>query len=207
MKLAELTRRTGATTAAVKSWIREGLLPHGHLRNQTTAVYDESHVERIALIQTMRAEFHASTAELRALTTLIDDPGTLPIDVMQACQLIATGLSEADAARNGFSPQVDEMIRRVGWPDIDSIAAGAVAGALEASARVGFVYDTEQLVQYARALDPLAERDITAIRPEASLDVMARNLLIASAAQNRLFAAMNQLAHTSIAVRRMAGGN
>lgn len=203
MKLAELARRTGASTAAVKFWIREGLLPPGELRNQTTAVYGDAHVERIALIQTMRAEFDASTVQIRELTALIDLPAADPLEVMQACQLIATGLRDADGIEENFLEQVDEMIRRAGWPEIRSIAARALAGALAASARVGFVYDTDQLVQYAAALDPLARRDIGAIHPEATLDVLARNLLVASAAQNRMFAAMNQLAHTSIAVSRV----
>lgn len=203
MKLAELARRSGASTAAIKFWIREGLLPAGALRNQTTAIYSEAHVERITLIQTMRQEFSASIAETRALTALIDGPEPDALEVMQACQLIATGLRDVDGIDERYLTQVDEMIRRTGWPEIRSIAARALAGSLEASARVGFEYDTDQLVQYAGALDPLARRDIGAIRPEASLDVLAQRLLVASAAQNRMFAAMNQLAHTSIAVSRM----
>ena len=204
MKLADLAQRTGASTAALKFWIREGLLPPGELRNQTTAVYGERHVDRVALIQTMRSEFDAPIAQIREIAAMIDAPGTDPLEVMQACQLIATGLRDVDGIEEKYLEQVDEMIRRAGWPEIRSIAARALAGALAASAGVGFAYDTDQLVQYAGALDPLAQRDIGAIHPDAGLDVLARALLVASAAQNRVFAAMNQLAHTSIAVSRMS---
>lgn len=205
MKLAELAHRTGASKAAIKYWIREGVLPPGRLRNQTTAVYDERHVERVALIQTMRAEFDASIERIRDLTALIDASGTPVVDVMQACQLIATGLAADEEPPAWFAQQVDELNRRAGWPQVDSVAARALAAALAASARGGFVYELDQLAEYARGLAPLADGDIDSIRPDATLDVMARNLLIGAATQNRMFAALNQLAHTSAAVRRMSG--
>ena len=203
MKLGEVARSAGTSTTAIKFWIREGLLPAGELRNRTTAVYGVQHLERIALIQMMRSELGATISEIKALTTLIDDAASGPIDVMRACQLIMSGPHLEDTEQR-FTEQVQETIDRAGWPSIPSVAARALAAALATSARAGFVYDTDQLVKYAQALDPLADQDISAIRPDATLDVLAHNMLVASAAQNRLFAAMNQLAHTSVAVRRMA---
>ncbi|KTS13999.1 hypothetical protein RSA3_02000 [Microbacterium testaceum] len=165
-------------------------------------MYSERHVDRIALIQTLRVDFGCSIADIRRLTDQIDRPDARAIDVMQSCQLIATGLRDVEDVDAHRLAQVTQMIREAGWPQIPSIAARALASALEASARAGFVYETDHLVGYARALDPFARRDIENVHPDATLDVLARALLVASAAQTRVFVAMNQLAHTSIAVSR-----
>ncbi|REJ05720.1 MerR family transcriptional regulator [Microbacterium bovistercoris] len=204
MKLSELARETGATTASLKFWMREGVLPAGELRNQTTAVYGQRHLDRVALIQTLRSEFDASIAGIRGLTSLIDRPDAVPLDVMEACQVIATGLAIGEV-HDEYAELIGELHDRVGWIRFDSLAAGVLAHALAASARVGYPYSLAALEQYARMLDPIAESDIGAIQPEGTLDVMARNLLVAAAAQNRVLIAMNQLAHTAAAVRRARG--
>ncbi|MFC4138675.1 MULTISPECIES: MerR family transcriptional regulator [unclassified Microbacterium] len=200
MKLSEFARTTGATTATLKFWMREGVLPAGELRNQTTAVYGQRHLDRVALIQTLRAEFDMPIAGIRDLTALIDRTDVVPLDVMEACQVIATGLAVGEA-HDEYAELIGELHDRVGWIRFDSLAAGVLANALAASARVGYPYRLEVLEQYARMLDPIAEADLGAIHPEGTLDVMARNLLVAAAAQNRVLVAMNQLAHTAAAVR------
>jgi DNA-binding transcriptional MerR regulator len=204
VKLGELARESGATTATLKFWMREGVLPSGELRNQTTAVYGQRHLDRIALIQTLRTEFDAPIAGIRELTALIDRPDAVPLDIMEACQVIATGLAVGEA-HDEYAGIIGELHDRVGWIRFDSLAAGALAHALAASARVGYPYRIEVLEEYARMLGPIAETDLGLIQPEGTLDVMARNLLVAAAAQNRVLVAMNQLAHTAAAVRRAVG--
>lgn len=206
MKLSELARRTSASTASLKFWMREAILPAGELRNQTTAVYTQRHIERVALIQILRAEFDVSIGHIHELTTLIDSPGSSLLDVMEACQVIATGMvipPEVDAVQ---SELVGRLHARIGWLRDDSVAAAALAHALAGSARVGYPYDFDDLVHYAQALEPIATADIGSIQPEGNPDVVARNLLVAAAAQNRVLVAMNQLAHTAAAIRATTGG-
>ncbi len=205
MKLSELARHTGASTASLKFWMREGILPAGELRNQTTAVYTQHHVERVGLIQILRAEFDAPIGRIRELTALIDDPGTGLLGVMEACQVIATGMivpPETDAAQ---AELVDRLHERMTWLRYDSVAASALAHALAGSARVGYPYDLDDLVHYGQALEPIATADIGSIQPEGTPDAVARNLLVAAAAQNRVLVAMNQLAHTDAAIRTTRG--
>ncbi|UWF77665.1 MULTISPECIES: MerR family transcriptional regulator [Microbacterium] len=204
MRLSDLSRVTGASIASLKFWMREGILPPGELRNQTTAVYGRKHLHRVALIQTLRAEFDASIDRIRALTALIDDPAVSPLEVMENCQLLATGLAVGDADPT-FAEQIRTVAERVGWGGADSAAARALAVALEGSARVGYAYTDEDLVRYARMLEPIAVDDIDSIHPEGTLDEVARNLLVAAAAQNRVLVAMNQMAHTAVAIRATDG--
>lgn len=203
MKLRELSDRTGAPVTSIKFWIREAILPAGALRNQTTAVYDDAHIERIELILTLRDSFGLPVTRIRELTSLIDDPAVPLLDVMEHCQLVATGLSAegAGAARaSGHAAQVDAMVRSVGWPDASSVARDALAVALHDAGSAGVSFDADLLLQHAEALSTIAGADIVSIRTDGSRDTVARNLLLGATAQNRVFNAMNQLAHTSAAI-------
>lgn len=44
MRLAELSERSGVSTATIKYYLREGLLAPGRQINATTAEYDEEHL-------------------------------------------------------------------------------------------------------------------------------------------------------------------
>lgn len=206
MKLSQLARRTGASTASIKFWIRSGILPAGELRNQTTAVYEEHHVERIALIQTLRSDFDASTEGMHALTDLVDDPGATLLDIMEACQVLATGMVVSTEPDDEQSALIGELQERMGWLRFDSVASSALARALAGSARAGYAYDLDDLMHYAQALEPIATADIGSIHPEGTRDVVARNVLVAAAAQHRVLVAMNQLAHTAAAIRTATRG-
>lgn len=54
MKLGELAAATDTSTATIKYYIREGLLPPGAKKNQTTSVYGPAHRERLELISALR---------------------------------------------------------------------------------------------------------------------------------------------------------
>lgn len=220
MKLRELSARTGANTASIKYWIREGLLPAGKLRNTTTAVYDERHVERIELILTLREDFSLPIARIRALVALIDDPEVALIDVMEQCQLIATGLppsrtDDGSAGKAGSPPdgnadddyahdEVSAMMAEAGWLDVPTVARDALVTELRKAASAGVAYDRTTLSLYARSLSEIARGDISWVRPASSRDVVARNLLRGAAAQTRILVAVNALAHTSAAIASQA---
>ncbi|MGO2111564.1 MAG: MerR family transcriptional regulator, partial [Pseudoclavibacter sp.] len=165
MKLAHLSERSGASTATIKYWIREGMLAPGRLRNQTTAVYDASHLERIELIRTLRERFDLPIAEVRRVTSLIDDPSVSLLDVMEACQLIATGLRHPERAAPGtHADAVDEMVRRAGWPDVPTVARDAMAEAIREAADAGFAVSSERLASYATGLFEIAAHDVGYVR-------------------------------------------
>lgn len=210
MKLKELAERTGASTASLKYWIRESVLPPGALRNQTTAVYDERHVERVALILTLRERFDASIARIRGLTGIIDDPEEPLGRVMERAQLIATGIAADDegqgpddagpAEPDRHAELVTRTLRTLGWPLLDSAAKTALARALREAEELGYPFGADRVVDYARTLSDIAAYDVAKIRPEGSRDAVARNLLLGASAQARVLLAMNQLAHTSAAI-------
>jgi DNA-binding transcriptional MerR regulator len=54
VRLAELSRRSGVSRSSIKFYIREGLLPAGKPAGRNQALYDASHLERLALIRALR---------------------------------------------------------------------------------------------------------------------------------------------------------
>lgn len=179
MKLGELAAVTGVSTASVKYWIREGILPPGRLRNTTTADYGPDHVDRIALVTTLRSAPDTPVPRIRDLTRLLDDPDVPLITIMEHCQILAAGLDPAEAPcpetaeaprpgdpesppPNGSEPGelLDSVAASAGWPQIPSAARRALARTLADLAAEGLTYSQEYLEELARGLAPVATRDV-----------------------------------------------
>ena len=217
MKLNQLAATTGASTATIKYWIREQILPPGALRNQTTAVYDTAHVHRIHLIRTLRERFDQPIADIRHLTGMLDDHTVPMVTVMDACQHIAAGLGGGDAnpdtdSDTDASPHHDivrDLLHLTGWPDVSSTARAALVDTLREVDEDGAPYSADRLTTYATALAGIAQEDLAYVSDtntdnteEPHRDEIARRVLIGTRAQTRVLLAMNNLAHASAAIRR-----
>jgi len=204
MKLSELEAQSGVSRTTLKHWIRVGLMPHGRLRNTTTAVYEQHHVDRARLIAVLRDSYGASTAAIKSLTDLIDSEGVLMLDVMNACQAFALGVPDASASDSGIEVHRErtyELMRRRDWRGYPGVAEQGLAHALAQAAEVGLAYDVDELMAYADALEPLASRNVAALQPDGSPDVVARRMLLAINARARQLVALSSLAHAAIAIR------
>ncbi|MFD5213813.1 MerR family transcriptional regulator [Microbacterium sp. NPDC058345] len=204
MKLSELAAQSGVRTSTLKHWIRVGILPPGELRNKTTAVYEQHHVDRAQLILLMRDDFRASVADIRALTSLIDDKDADTLEVMNACQAFALGTPAdiADAPELApFRERTHELMRRRDWRGYPGAAEQGLAHALWQAAAVGLDYDVDELMEYADALEPLAGRNVAALGPTGSRDQIARRMLLAVHARARQLQAVSSLAHAAASIR------
>ncbi|HWU27755.1 MAG TPA: MerR family transcriptional regulator, partial [Microbacterium sp.] len=182
VKLSRLAATSGVSTTTIKHWIRVGIMPAGRLKNATTAVYEQRHVDRARLILVMRDVYGASIAAIRSLTELIDTPGILTLDVMNACQAFALGVPEGiadDPAYAEFRERTYELMRRRDWRGYPGAAERGLTFALAQASEVGLDYDVEELMEYADALEPLAGRNVAALGPEGSADEVARRMLLA----------------------------
>lgn len=204
MKLSELSAQSGVSTTTLKHWMRVGILPAGTLRNRTTAIYEQSHVDRALLIAVMRDSYAASTAAIRALTDLIDSDGVSTLEVMNACQSFALGTprgSETDPGLAAYRERTYELMRRRDWRGYPGAAERGLAHALAQAAEVGLDYDVDELMRYADALEPFAGRNIAALQPDGSPDVVARRMLLAVNARARQLVAVSSLAHAAMSIR------
>ncbi len=110
MKLSRLAQESGVSTASIKYYIHAGILPPGRKKNATTAVYDSSHLDRLALITWLRQELGTSIDGIRTLTRAIDDENVEDIALMGRCQDLALSATAAlPGLRTGCdSPMGDE---------------------------------------------------------------------------------------------------
>ncbi|MDQ0677574.1 DNA-binding transcriptional MerR regulator [Arthrobacter pascens] len=85
MQLKELSSRTGVSTASIKYYLREGLLPAGETVHATRAQYSARHVERLELIQALRRIVGLNIEQIRGLLRMADDGAPL-LELLAAVQ-------------------------------------------------------------------------------------------------------------------------
>src|ERR1041384_4751155 len=73
MRLAELSERSGVSTATIKYYLREGLLAPGRQLNATTAEYEEEHLRRLRLVRAMIQVGRIPVATVREGLGHVDD--------------------------------------------------------------------------------------------------------------------------------------
>lgn len=204
VKLSQLAQASDVSTTTIKHWIRVGIMPPGRLRNATTAVYEQRHVDRAKLILVLRDVYRASTESIRSLTRLIDSDGITTLEVMNACQTFALGVPEdiaTDPAYTEYRERTFELMRQRDWRGYPGAAERGLTFALAQAAEVGLDYGLEELMEYADALEPFAGRNVAALGPDGSPDEVARRMLLAVNARARQLVAMSSLAHAAVSVR------
>lgn len=130
MRISELADTTGVPVATIKFYLREKLLPPGRLTSRTSAVYDESHVDRVRLIRALTDAGGLNIAAVRRIVDALDSPHQEQIDMLGIAQrtLAAetaetaedaeTATVDEDAARfapGKISPRVRALAERRGW--------------------------------------------------------------------------------------------
>lgn len=204
MKLSRLAQLSGVSTTTIKHWIRVGIMPAGHKRNATSAVYGERHLGRARLLLVLRDVYGASVASIRSLTDVLDKPDVLTSEVLAACQSFAFGASdeyETEERLDEFRERTHRLMRRRDWRGYPGAAERGLTLALAQAAEVGVDYDDDELMEYADVLEPLAVRNIAALAPYDCPEGVARRMLLAVNARARQLVALSSLAHTAVSIR------
>ena len=136
MKIAELSRRTGAPVATLKYYLREGLLTPGVATAVNQANYEEAHVHRVKLVRALVELGRLSIADARRVLEAVDDD-SLPMHE-------AFGAAH-DAAVRGLLADALVYLTEFGWGPPGGVADSAMFDALmprilaDAAAEVAFV--------------------------------------------------------------------
>lgn len=215
MLLNELARASGTSTASIKYYRRQGLLPPGRRLTATRFDYGREHLERLALIRALRELAHAPIEDIRALTTVIDDGRPL-VKALEIAQAIATGLParlHEQPPPEGEDPRVAELVEAMGWADVGSGPRVALDRLLGTMGAEGVASDLPTLLRYARPLEEIAREDLAGIRsaPQStpgatadghspSTDAIVRQALIGSLAFTQLTVVLRALAHASVSL-------
>ena len=131
MRLAQLSERSGVSTATIKYYLREGLLAPGRQINATTAEYDDEHLRRLKLIRAMIQIGRVPVATVREVLGHVDDD-SLPRSIRLGAALWALPqVPEPDEDDEYFEPH-DQKRSRVTTGLLVALifALGVLAGLL-----------------------------------------------------------------------------
>lgn len=207
MKLSALALKTGVSTASIKYYIHSGILPAGRKKNATTAIYDDAHVHRLALVTWLRAELRTPLDSIAALTRAIDDEKVPVIELMGECQRLALSsagtaspnrTSSDESSRHDFNDDVLSALEEMDWPDISPIARRSVSDALADLAGAGYSVGTDTIILHARALTKIVRENIDPITDDLSRDEVCLQVIRGVTMHNRLLIATSALVHASI---------
>lgn len=213
VRVGELSRRTGATVATIKYYIREGLLPAGRLTASNQADYDESHVARLDLIRALREVAGLPVATIRATLDALADPaaGARGGHVAVALRALSDPLDVPDDEADEYAAaarRVDDVLAGMGWEvDASSTARADLIRAVVAIDRnVDGGATTEDLTGYASAAAALAAHEIPDDwDPTGAPTDALRYAVLGTVLYEPVITAMRRLAHADRHRRLTAG--
>lgn len=118
MRLSELSERSGVSTATIKYYLREGLVPPGRQINATTAEYDEEHLRLLRLVRAMIQVGKLPVATVREILGHVDDDSLGRTMRLGAALWALPQVPEPDAEDEyvrAARQEADELLRTLGW--------------------------------------------------------------------------------------------
>jgi DNA-binding transcriptional MerR regulator len=171
MRLAELSERSGVSTATIKYYLRERLLPPGRRITATQAEYGEEHLRRLRLVRALIQVGRVPVATAREVLTAVEDDSLgQHTRIGAAVWALPHGPEPAtdDPATEAAQREVDRLLQKLDW-DFSRAVAGlspayrTLVSAVAALTRLGYPCDVEHLTPYARISAQLAVHDLDLI--------------------------------------------
>lgn len=202
MQLNELSNRSGVSTASIKYYLREGLLPPGEAVTATRARYGEKHLRRLELIQALRQIARLGIRQIGALLQLADG-GAPRLEVLAAIQRVVLGLDGRRVEDGGAGPDpADAVVRLRHWPDAPSDARNALNAQLKLMQELSIPVPMPVLDVYSRAMDSVAALDISQTVAPEDTDQLIRTAAVGMHMHSQLLLKLLALAQASHAIRR-----
>ncbi|MFH9862411.1 MerR family transcriptional regulator [Streptomyces sp. NPDC017202] len=176
MRLAELSERSGVSTATIKYYLRQGLLRPGRQVNATTAEYDEGHLRRLRLVRAMIQVGGVPVATVREVLGHVDDDSLGRTVRLGAALWALPHVPEPDADDEFLRAahrEAGELLLTLGWRNAElltsiSPAYRSLVVAVAAMRRLGYDWDAELLVPYARLMHRAAALDLDFVETRES---------------------------------------
>ncbi|MFD4976241.1 MerR family transcriptional regulator [Streptomyces sp. NPDC056817] len=210
MRLAELSERSGVSTATIKYYLREGLLPAGRQVNATTADYDEEHLRRLRLVRALIQVGRLPVATVREVLGHVDDDSLGRTIRMGAALWALPQVPEPDAddAYVGAARhEVDQLLDTLGWSNAQALvtispAYRSLVVAVAAFRRLGYDWGTERLVPYARLMHKAAVLDLDFVETHPSEAEKVEIAVLGAVLAEPMLQALRRLAQEEESARR-----
>ncbi|GHE07765.1 MerR family transcriptional regulator [Streptomyces alanosinicus] len=210
MRLAELSRHSGVSTATIKYYLREGLLPPGRQINATTAEYDEEHLGRLRLVRAMIQVGRVPVAKVREVLGHVDDD-SLPRSIRLGAALWALPQvpepDEDDEYVQVAHQEVDKLLDQLGWENAKQLttispAYRSLVVAVAAFRRIGYDFGAELLAPYAELMYRTAVLDVDNMETYASEAERIEFAILGAILNEPVLQALHRLAQEEETTRR-----
>ncbi|MGW6703953.1 MerR family transcriptional regulator [Streptomyces sp. NPDC054956] len=210
MRLAELSERSGVSTATIKYYLREGLLAPGHLVSATTAEYDEGHLRRLRLVRALIQVGGIPVAKAKEVLAHVDDESLgRTIRMGAALWALPQGPEpdEEDAAVVTARREVDRLLETLGWStarelgDLSPVHRSLVV-AVATLLRLGYPWDAELMAPYAELMHRAAVRDLDFVETYPSESEKVETAVAAAVLFQPVLKALHRLAQEEESARR-----
>ena len=204
MRISELSERTGVSTASIKYYTREGLLPAGERTGYNSTAYDESHVARLRLIRALIDTGGLTVAAAGKVIAAIDDPDIVLDHVFGiAQQSVPRDITPPSAAS---LEKVHAVMRERGWATVPGNPGIPLAASVLDDLAMTRTDLSGVLPRYAEAIDMIAEADLDAVTASGDRDRMAETVVVGIVLGDVLLAGLRRIAQESLTHRRYRGG-
>jgi DNA-binding transcriptional MerR regulator len=199
MRISELSRTSGVPVATIKYYLREGLLHDGRLTSATQAQYDQSHVARLRLVRALLGAGGLSVAGAReVLDQLAHPPASLHDLLGEVQRLLGPRVDDQVDTR-----AAEAVIQRMGWrlASTDPAPVRRLAVALAALEGADFTLSEDDVLDYARAMQDLAEQEVAGV-PAGPREAAVRYTVLGTVLVEPLLLALRRLAQIDASARR-----
>ncbi|GAA2078062.1 MerR family transcriptional regulator [Aeromicrobium tamlense] len=200
MRLAELSARSGLSTATIKYYLRAGLVPPGETEGATWARYDESHLRRLRLVRALTEVAGLALDEVRAVVAALD----ASVSEHEARGIAQWPLSTpvAENPSDDSREQVDALLARHDWHlEAQSPHRRTLAAALDTLEQLDFPATDEVLDAYLRAAESVAAVDVPRVVAEADPIVAAERLVVGTLLYEPVLTTLRRMAHEVVSGR------
>ncbi|MFE9678795.1 MerR family transcriptional regulator [Streptomyces sp. NPDC006259] len=210
MRLAELSELSGVSTATIKYYLREGLLRPGRQVNATTAEYDEEHLRRLRLVRAMIQVGRVPVATVREVLGHVDDDSLGRTMRLGAALWALPHVPEPDAEDEHLGAahrEVGELLGTLGWQNAERLTTvspsyRSLAVAVAAMRRLGYDWDAELLVSYARLMHRAAVLDLDFVETRESEAERVEAAVLGTILVEPMLQALHRLAQEEESARR-----
>lgn len=210
MRLAELSERSGVSTATIKYYLREGLLAPGRRVSATTADYGEEHLRRLRLVRALIQVGGLPVAKAREVLAHVDDESLgRTIRIGAALWALPQGPEpdDEDPAVVTARREVGVMLEALGWStarevgDLSPVHRSLVS-AVSTLIRLGYPWDAAMMAPYAELMHQAAVRDLDFMETYPSEAEKVETAVAAVVLVQPVLKALHRLAQEEESARR-----
>lgn len=210
MRLAELSRRSGVSTATIKYYLREGLLPPGRQVNTTTAEYDDEHLRRLRLVRAMIQVGRLPVATVREVLGHVDDDSlgrTIRLGAALWALPQVPEPDEDDEYVRAAHREVGALLTTLGWTNAKALttispAYRSLVVGVAAFRRLGYDWGAELLAPYARLMHQAAVLDLDFVETHPSEAEKVETAVLGAILNEPVLRALHRLAQEEESARR-----